>query len=67
MANAKRCDTCGKFYMHEDKEFTVNGYKVAEVILAANSGGYIERYDVCDECAEKIYNLLEGGCLEGKE
>lgn len=51
MAEARKCDICGKFYVINDVGF-------AEMILIkySRSGGMEKKdyYDICTECAERI-------------
>ena len=62
MADAKKCDICGGFYMTEEKKFNISGCKVYRVCLENATRGDIKHYDVCDRCTEDIYDFLEGKC-----
>ena len=67
MANAKRCDVCGRFYVNEDKNFSVNGYKAAVIAILSVNENNLKKYDVCDECAKDVFDLLEGRCCIHRE
>ena len=60
MADAKKCDVCGRFYTDDDKKFIVGGHKVYKVSVQTVNRADIYTYDVCDRCAEDLYDLLEG-------
>lgn len=53
MANAKRCDRCGGFYVDSEKKFEWATYTVDRINIMTMSGGVIGSYDLCDECLEK--------------
>ena len=60
MANAKKCDRCGKFYSSKDKKFKQE--KLADVLgcitLTDLSGYILKDYDLCDVCAAEFWNWL---------
>lgn len=60
MANAKRCDRCGGFYINNEKKFRHNGYVVDCVELESLERDFLARYDLCDECLEKLSRFLNG-------
>lgn len=62
MADAKRCDVCGKFYVNEKKKFRINGYNAGVIAILSVNENNLKKYDVCDECAEKVFNFLENKC-----
>lgn len=61
MADAKKCDVCGKFYDHYDcvtieNGTTMNGCKIR--FTAANDICCWSNLDLCPECMTKVHNLL---------
>ena len=58
MANAKKCDRCGKYYTDKDKKFTINGYSIYSIGLRTKQG-YMELvYDLCDDCTKDLFHFL---------
>lgn len=58
MADAKKCDRCGKHYDDEsskDKHFEVNDETVYRVALTNASDRHICEYDLCDECCMDMF------------
>lgn len=58
MADAKKCDRCGKYYDDEsskDKHFKVNDETVYQVALINASDHHICEYDLCDECCMDMF------------
>lgn len=53
MANAKRCDRCGKFYVENRQEFTGCMLKHCNLMASSNI-----HFDLCDECAGRLLNFL---------
>lgn len=62
MANAYKCDACGKFYLEnetkikfveERKPTTCN-----HIHLISESGPLYKSFDLCDECLTKILDML---------
>jgi hypothetical protein len=60
MANAKRCDRCGKFYVVGEKSFRIRNSKVGALKVLDINGYYIIEMDLCDECVEKLDRFLKG-------
>ena len=61
MADAKKCDRCGRYYDDEsskDKNFKVNGETVYQIALINASDGRICEYDLCDQCARDLFHWL---------
>ena len=59
MANAKKCDRCGDFYLDRPADFTPH-YRVYECIP-----GYAEKmYDLCDMCLVELHDFLRGKKVE---
>lgn len=55
MANAKKCDVCGKYY--DENEIKIKGCTVSGIILISDSAHIIHEtgIDLCDNC----FNLLD--------
>lgn len=55
MADAKKCDICGKFYMPQLGIMNDNGYYLGY------DGGFIriDRYDLCPDCNKKLNEFVE--------
>lgn len=53
MANAKRCDRCGKFYVENRQEFTGCMLKHCNLMASSNI-----HFDLCDECIGKLWTFL---------
>lgn len=67
MADAKKCDRCGKYYDAEsskDKNFRVNGITVYQMALINAYDHPIHNYDLCDQCARDLFHWL---CKEEEE
>lgn len=68
MANAKKCDRCGKFYAYEDKKFSIDtsNEKIIYGLFLDFGVEWIRRqYDLCDDCARKLYDFLTNYESEG--
>lgn len=62
MANAKKCDRCGKYYDRNHAK-SMNGNFVTSISI--NSPPQYRRvFDLCDECIVDLYKFLD---LEGKD
>lgn len=60
MANAKKCDRCGKFYTGEEKNFMLDGIYISGVSFDSACSDYSFRHhDLCDECLQKLIEFLE--------
>lgn len=56
MANAKRCDRCGKLF---ERAY------VPDITIRRYHHGYGEtRYDLCDECQKKLEKFMNNGKTE---
>ena len=60
MADAKKCDICGKFYDYYqyvklDNDMSMNGCKLR---FAADNGMCWSSLDLCSDCMTKVHNLL---------
>lgn len=60
MADTKKCDRCGGFYIEDEKNFRFDGYVVSRMNLHCGNGTNIVSYDLCDECLEKMSRFLNG-------
>lgn len=58
MANAKRGDRCGKFYMNDDSRFKSRGIYVDYISLISKNGSVIDKYDLCNDCLEHLVKWL---------
>lgn len=59
MANAKRCDRCGGFYMKN--AVTRSGYTSTGITFLASSSHMIGLpVDLCDNCQKKLARFLDG-------
>lgn len=54
MANAKKCDRCGKYYTNSEKRYVVDGFYVGCVKILSINGTCIDEYDLCDDCIKKL-------------
>lgn len=57
MANAKKCDRCGKYYDKCPNVKTINGYKVLGIKIFTSYGPYLE-LDLCEKCIDDLYDFL---------
>lgn len=54
MANAKKCDKCGKLYEIAEKKTGLNVFENYE-----DEGRILTRaIDLCEECEETIHNII---------
>ncbi len=65
MANAKKCDRCGKYYEKNETKpriitdaCFVSGLKTLANIPNATFND--EHFDLCDECLEEFYRFMDG-------
>lgn len=77
MANAKKCDRCGKFYLF-NKEFLVDHHGdcyIGGITTMTTGGFHHQNYDLCDDCLKDFNEFIrdsvcirkivqDGGCLE---
>lgn len=59
MANAKKCDRCGKFYIQNDNKFEIDGEVPTNLNIFGRSGWNIKEYDLCDKCWEELMDFLD--------
>lgn len=58
MADAKKCDRCGKYYTDSEKQYTFDGFRVGCIKLMSVDGFCIGYYDLCDNCVKKLMRYL---------
>jgi methionyl-tRNA synthetase len=59
MADAKKCDLCGAFYMPKEKGQRVEKGKKTLVLNEYDEEGYFHReYDFCPKCQEKFEAIV---------
>ena len=64
MANAKKCDRCGKYYDRNHAK-SMNGNFVTSIsIITTTPAQYHRVFDLCDECIVDLYKFFG---LEGKD
>ena len=70
MANAKKCDRCGKYY-DENTRFKSNNCRYAQRVSSVTEitvGGYhYKNYDLCDDCIADFRAFISGRKLAEKE
>lgn len=69
MADAKKCDRCGKFYDRNNrmgKGLYKNEF-IDGIVKTTNIGNYLNQIDLCDECLDKLDIFLSGIGLAGFE
>ena len=76
MANAKKCDRCGKFYDGNTRFpadqygllSLTNGDIYIESVMTMTTGGYhYKNYDLCDDCIEDFKKFINGRKLVEEE
>lgn len=65
MANAKKCDRCGKYY-DQNKKYLLGREHVIGIRFESPNK-YNDRIDLCDECLEKIEEFLGADILKERE
>lgn len=61
MADAKKCDRCGRYYddkNSKDRYFRVNGIPIHQIALIDACDHHICEYDLCNECARDLFHWL---------
>ena len=62
MADAKKCDICGKYYEHY-QSVTIEGkgeFMGCKLGFQTDSSITWTSFDLCQECMTKVHNLLGG-------
>ena len=62
MADAKKCDRCGRFYIKKEKVFRYQDHIVHKVTTRYEQGMNcfdFACWDLCDTCAESFINFME--------
>lgn len=63
MAEAMKCDRCGKFYEDNTKvetEGRIKGGTIGGVATTTKRGEWDRDYDLCDECVEAFKRFMKG-------
>lgn len=62
MANAKKCDICGKYYEHYESVTFEDGstFMGCSLGFLADNRLIFRRFDLCRECMTKVHTLLSG-------
>lgn len=55
MADARKCDLCGKFYECNENQ-TIEHETITRIKIIYDTGHY-EMIDLCDECAQKVMRM----------
>lgn len=63
MANAKKCDRCGKFY-EKNFEKHKNGFALVGVCFVDTRDQSVDDKDLCDECIVKFKRFMAGSELK---
>lgn len=58
MANAKRCDRCGKYYDENYHDRYIMGHTIIQLRLATELPNNYRPYDLCDCCFDDLYDFL---------
>ena len=65
MAEAIKCDRCGKFYTSDEKIFKIPSNTVGKfpgnigyIQLFTTYDNILQTYDLCDECAKDLWSWL---------
>ena len=68
MADAKKCDRCGKFYDENTITKIINGfkYKIGGITVMSTGGSDIFYADLCDDCVKDLNKFLNGELLTKK-
>ena len=59
MANAKKCDRCGKFYTSSEKKINSKGFYLRSVILDRIDCVDPKEIDLCSDCRSFIILWLD--------
>ena len=62
MADAKKCDRCGRFYVEKEKAFRYQDHIIHKVTTRYEQGlncFNVACWDLCDTCAESFINFME--------
>ena len=64
MADAKRCDRCGKYYVQGEKKYKIRDKRITRVIARSFYDNDIVGWDLCDDCVEAFDEFMR---MEGEE
>lgn len=67
MADAKRCDRCGTYYVEKEKKYKVGRDILASIKFVSSQNTWIKYFDLCDECAKKLVQFMKQEKEEEKE
>lgn len=71
MANAYKCDACGKFYLENETKIKFLDYRKPttcnHISVISRDGPLDKRFDLCDECLAKILDMLHVESSKEKE
>lgn len=60
MALVKMCDACGRIYIRNKKfECRRDGGAVSGIITVNSAGRKDQKFDLCDDCIEKLWEWLD--------
>lgn len=62
MANAKKCDVCGRYY---DPPRALGG--ITCITINCNNSNFNKYYDVCDNCAAHVKEFLNSYKTDGSD
>lgn len=64
MADAKKCDRCGRFYVKNTAHpcnYRQAGRMIAGVCICTADESIDESFDFCDKCISKFIEFMKGG------
>lgn len=60
MANAKKCDRCGAFYIDENREVKIRNESFDKVVATRLDKNYVvAKYDLCDNCCRDFLDFMK--------
>lgn len=66
MALVKQCDACGRVYIRNQRfECACDGGTVAGIVMINSAGRKDRKFDLCDDCLEKLWDWLASSRDEG--
>lgn len=68
MADAKRCDRCGKYYVQGEKKYKIRDKRITRINACSFYTDSVIGWDLCDDCVEafdKFMRMEDGAeCLK---
>lgn len=58
MAQAMKCDRCGKFYTIENQINILHKRRIGGLSIETSKGNVIQYYDLCDSCISKLLKFM---------